>query len=257
MIIARDLSAAYDEKRALNHASFTIDDTASVFIIGPNGSGKSTLLKCIAGLLDYTGSLTIDGFEVKDMKKTTLAKKLAYLPQVQAVPPGMKVYDFVSFGRYPYLGRFEPLTSKDHQIIMEKLEECGVVEFKDREVDSLSGGERQRVFLAKALAQEPKILLLDEALTYLDYFQQLTMMKNIQEIVTKNNILMINVIHDLNLTFQYSEKVLILQASKLVSFGRTETELNPEIIKKVFGLESRFVEISEKSPSYLITDLTI
>lgn len=257
MIKAENLSASYGEKSALKDVSFSIDGTKSIYILGPNGSGKTTLLKCLAGLLSYQGSLTLDGEEIRNIKKIDLAKKLAYLPQVQSVPPGMKVYDFVSFGRYPYLGRFENLSNKDNQIIEDKLIECGVLEFKNRSIDSLSGGERQRVFLAKALVQEPKILLLDEALTYLDYYQQLNMIQNIQKIAKKNNILVINVIHDLNLAFRNAEKVLILKDSRLVATGDTQKTMNPEIIKNVFGLDSKIIDFSKESGKYLLMDLTI
>ena len=209
-------------------------------IVGPNGAGKSTLLRAVAGLNhDYTGSICLDGQEIRQLARQHMARKLAILPQGAAAPPDTTVGQLVDYGRFPYRSWFRTSDAKaDREAVTWAMQVTKVTQFRDRQVQSLSGGERQRAFLAMALAQQPETLLLDEPTTYLDIAHQLEVMKIVTTINETYGMTVIMVLHDINHALQYADEIAVLKDKHIVAQGAPETVLTVEMLAKVFGVRA-------------------
>lgn len=209
-------------------------------IVGPNGAGKSTLLRAVAGLNhDYTGSICLDGQEIRQLARQHMARKLAILPQGAAAPPDTTVGQLVDYGRFPYRSWFRTSDAKaDREAVTWAMQVTKVTEFRDRQVQSLSGGERQRAFLAMALAQQPETLLLDEPTTYLDIAHQLEVMKIVTTINETYGMTVIMVLHDINHALQYADEIAVLKDKHIVAQGEPETVLTVEMLAQVFGVRA-------------------
>lgn len=209
-------------------------------IVGPNGAGKSTLLRAVAGLNhDYTGSICLDGQEIRQLARQHMARKLAILPQGAAAPPDTTVGQLVDYGRFPYRSWFRTSDAKaDREAVTWAMQVTKVTEFRDRQVQSLSGGERQRAFLAMALAQQPETLLLDEPTTYLDIAHQLEVMKIVTTINETYGMTVIMVLHDINHALQYADEIAVLKDKHIVAQGAPETVLTVEMLAQVFGVRA-------------------
>ena len=209
-------------------------------IVGPNGAGKSTLLRAVAGLNhDYTGSICLDGQEIRQLARQHMARKLAILPQGAAAPPDTTVGQLVDYGRFPYRSWFRTSDAKaDREAVTWAMQVTKVTEFRDRQVQSLSGGERQRAFLAMALAQQPETLLLDEPTTYLDIAHQLEVMKIVTTVNETYGMTVIMVLHDINHALQYADEIAVLKDKHIVAQGEPETVLTVEMLAQVFGVRA-------------------
>ena len=209
-------------------------------IVGPNGAGKSTLLRAVAGLNhDYTGSICLDGQEIRQLARQHMARKLAILPQGAAAPPDTTVGQLVDYGRFPYRSWFRTSDAKaDREAVTWAMQVTKVTQFRDRQVQSLSGGERQRAFLAMALAQQPETLLLDEPTTYLDIAHQLEVMKMVTTINETYGMTVIMVLHDINHALQYADEIAVLKDKHIVAQGEPETVLTVEMLAQVFGVRA-------------------
>ena len=209
-------------------------------IVGPNGAGKSTLLRAVAGLNhDYTGSICLDGQEIRQLARQHMARKLAILPQGAAAPPDTTVGQLVDYGRFPYRSWFRTSDVKaDREAVTWAMQVTKVTQFRDRQVQSLSGGERQRAFLAMALAQQPETLLLDEPTTYLDIAHQLEVMKIVTTINETYGMTVIMVLHDINHALQYADEIAVLKDKHIVAQGAPETVLTVEMLAQVFGVRA-------------------
>ncbi|MBP8598269.1 MAG: ABC transporter ATP-binding protein [Selenomonas sp.] len=209
-------------------------------IVGPNGAGKSTLLRAVAGLNhDYTGSICLDGQEIRQLARQHMARKLAILPQGAAAPPDTTVGQLVDYGRFPYRSWFRTSDVKaDREAVTWAMQVTKVTQFRDRQVQSLSGGERQRAFLAMALAQQPETLLLDEPTTYLDIAHQLEVMKIVTTINETYGMTVIMVLHDINHALQYADEIAVLKDKHIVAQGAPEKVLTVEMLAKVFGVRA-------------------
>ena len=209
-------------------------------IVGPNGAGKSTLLRAVAGLNhDYTGSICLDGQEIRQLARQHMARKLAILPQGAAAPPDTTVGQLVDYGRFPYRSWVRTSDAKaDREAVTWAMQVTKVTQFRDRQVQSLSGGERQRAFLAMALAQQPETLLLDEPTTYLDIAHQLEVMKMVTTINETYGMTVIMVLHDINHALQYADEIAVLKDKHIVAQGAPETVLTVEMLAQVFGVRA-------------------
>ncbi|UGQ14093.1 ABC transporter ATP-binding protein [Yinghuangia sp. ASG 101] len=199
-------------------------------VIGPNGAGKSTLLKAIAGLLPYTGEATADGVPLRDLPARTLARTIAYTPQTPVVPPQMSVRDYVLLGRTPYLGYLAVPGRRDRAIADGVVDRLDLGPLADREVARLSGGERQRVVLARALAQQAPVLLLDEPTTALDLGHQQQVLELVDRLRRDDGLTVVTTLHDLGVAAQYAEHVLLLVDGRAVASGTAAEVLTPESI---------------------------
>ncbi|NMB40680.1 MAG: ATP-binding cassette domain-containing protein [Firmicutes bacterium] len=204
-------------------------------LIGPNGAGKSTLLRCISRLLrPARGTVCLDDRDLHKIPLQETATLMSVVPQDTAVDFDFSVEEIVAMGRYPYLGRFQKESRKDKEIIRKAMKTTGVANLAGKAVSNLSGGERQRVIIARALAQEPELLLLDEPTANLDINYQVEFMELIQKLNREKGITVIAAIHDLNLASQFFDTFLLLADKKILSIGKPEEVLTEENIYKAY-----------------------
>ncbi len=233
----RDTGMRYNGTPVLAVAELDFPGGQMVSIVGPNGAGKSTLLGIMAGLRDgYTGQCRYEGREVKHWPRRRFARSVSFVPQSMRLEFPFTAEQVVLMGRTPYCnGLFE--TPEDHETVEQAMETTDTLEFRARDFRSLSGGERQRVILASALAQEPKVLLLDEPTTFLDIKHQLIIQRILSELCRKG-LLVVAATHDLNLASSYSDRVVALERGRVVADAEPREALTAGIIREVFGVEA-------------------
>ena len=228
------LQFSYNDVPLLNGIDLTIHTGEVLAIVGPNGSGKTTLLKNISGVLSpQVGTVYLDMIRLTDLSSAELARRLAVVEQEREVGFDFTVREIVALGRLPHRGRFARETRTDRQWIERAMELANVGTFAERFIHELSGGEKQRVFLAMALAQNPRVLLLDEPTTYLDINYQIQIMEIVRQQATAG-LSIVMAIHDLNLAAQYADRVAILHQGRLLAIGRPTDVLTEANIKQVF-----------------------
>lgn len=232
------LSFKYDEGIILDRIEFSIKNSSFVTIIGPNGSGKSTLLKLMAtNLSPESGVLKLWDRPLKTYSTKELARNMAVVPQESHIQYDFTVYDIVLMGRYPHIKRFEKENEKDFEIVKRALQRTNTWHLKDRSINEISGGERQRVIISKALAQETKVILLDEPTSSLDIHHQLEILDLLKELNEETGVTIIMVLHDINLAARYSKEVILLHLGKLLAIGKTEEVLTVENLQKAYEIE--------------------
>lgn len=235
MIEVQDISFSYGKRRILDHVSFSLDYGTTLGILGNNGVGKSTLITCLNKIRKpEDGRVLLDGKDLLQMGRIETARMVAYVPQ-KAETTQATVYDTVLLGRRPYMKW--SLSQEDMDICDQVMENMGLSPIRLRQLDELSGGEVQKVLLARALVQQPKLLLLDEPTSNLDPRNQHEIMVLIRELARENQFASITVIHDLNLAARYCDRLLFLKDSRVYTCGGLET-MNPETIRDVYNIEA-------------------
>lgn len=241
MVNVKDISFAYSRsaREVLTRVGFDIDKGQCLAILGNNGAGKSTLLKCVDRICPTKGStVLVDGSNVFKLSGGERAKSIAYVRQ-NSEPVEMTVFDTVLLGRKPYI-TFDA-TTEDKQIVSELISELGLDDHILRNVSELSGGEVQKVMLAMALAQQPKLLLLDEPTSNLDPHNQHEVLRIVKQIAKQRSICVAMVIHDLNLAIRYCEKFLFLKDSEVYAYGGREV-MTPENIEQVYRIHAHIID---------------
>lgn len=205
-------------------------------IVGPNGTGKSTLLRCINGLLPcQQGRIYLDGHPINRLRGKRIARYLGYVPQDASSLFPFSVLDMVLLGRYPHRGHDR--TSGDIQIAMEALRMLGIEKLAMRSLDKISGGQRQKVSIARAIAQEARVLLLDEPTSNLDIMHQLEVMGLLRRLVRDNSMSVVVSVHDLNLASRYADTIILLHHGRIVAMGDPEWVLSAENIERVYRMK--------------------
>jgi iron complex transport system ATP-binding protein len=229
----------YGSIKILEEVNLTVNEGDFVGIMGPNGSGKTTLLKSISRTLKpHKGAIMLDKTDIYSIKSVELAKHMAVVPQENAIGFSFTALDIVLMGRNPHMTRFQMETEKDMAIVRKAMERTNTWQLAARPVNELSGGEKQRVVIARALAQEPKVLLLDEPLTHLDMINQLEIMDLVKELCSREGLIVLAVIHDLNLAARYCNSGLLIKGGKIFSAGKLDEVLTSENIKSVFNVDA-------------------
>ena len=225
--------------QALKPTNLVINKGEFVAIVGPSGSGKSTLLKAISrNLKPITGSVFLDGSDIQKFNSKEFARQLAILHQVSRAPADLTVRDLVEYGRFPYQHWWKGKNEDDEKFVSWALKQTGLEKLAMRRVSTLSGGEQQRAWIAMALAQKPRILLLDEPTTYLDIAHQLEVMKIVTTINETYGMTVIMVLHDINHALQYADEIAVLKDKHIVAQGAPETVLTVEMLAQVFGVRA-------------------
>jgi len=233
------IDVSYGSVGVLKDVRFSVESGQFLGILGPNGSGKTTLLKSISRVLKpHKGAILIDDRDVYKMKSVDVAKQLAVVPQSTPVTFDFTALEVVLMGRNPHMPRFKMESKEDLAIARKSMELTRTWEFADRPVTELSGGERQRVIIARALTQEPQILLLDEPTTHLDISNQLEIMDLIKQLCVTKKLLIVAVFHDFNLAARYCDSIILLKDGKIVAVGKANETLTSENIKKVFSVDT-------------------
>ena len=237
-VSAQSLAYKVDAQWLLDGVSLLVDKGEMVGLIGPNGAGKSTLLRAISGILRYQdGSVVLEGKDITNMTVKDVAAGLALVPQIAPYTHGFTSMELVLMGRYPHLGRFQVEGNSDEKIAREAMVMTETDRFADRTLDTLSGGERQRVFVARALAQQPRILLLDEPTSNLDVLHQLMVLDLVRQLVDEG-LTAVAAFHDLSMAARYCDKLVVMAGGKVIATGPPEEVLNPELIETVFKVKA-------------------
>lgn len=249
----KDLFINYGENNALVDTNIKIEAGKIVTIIGPNGSGKSTLIKALSRYLKPdSGIVNLKGKNISKIHNKKIAQEMAILPQVKHVASDIIVENLVSYGRYPHLKFGKRLTIQDKKIVNWAMDETGLLNYKDRFVNSLSGGERQRAWVAMALAQKPNILLLDEPTTYLDISYQLEVLELVRRLNKSLGITVVMVLHDLNQAVRYSDYIYVLNEGEVCHHGKSESIMNKDLLKNVFRIEANVYRDEVNDCKYFI-----
>jgi iron complex transport system ATP-binding protein len=233
----------YTKEPVLKGICMGIGNSEMLSIIGPNGAGKSTILKCMDKILSpQKGTVLLDNQNIKSMNRMDIAKKLGYIPQkVTQIFPAT-VFDMVLLGRRPHVSWRS--SDKDIDIVLGIMEMLNIEDLAMRDFNGLSGGQQQNVFFAKALAQEPEILLLDEPTSNLDIKHQLEVMNIIRNVVKEKKISAVLSIHDLNLAARYSDRLVMMKNGEIYAFGEPLTILTAENIRAVYDVEVKVIKES-------------
>mgnify|MGYP000898528205 CR=1 FL=1 len=226
----------YGEVNILKDINLNFQAGSFVSIIGPNGSGKSTFLKNLSRYLEpQKGIVMLGDKDINKLSKKEISKKVSVVPQNILLEFDFKVKDIVMMGRHPYVNRWKGETEEDKKIVEKAMKYTNILQFSDRFYNELSGGEKQRVILAQALAQQPKVLLLDEPISHLDLQYQVEILDLVKRLTLKEGMTAISVLHDLNMASGYSDIIIMLKEGRVYCQGKPEEVLTVENIAYVFN----------------------
>ncbi|SMC95446.1 iron complex transport system ATP-binding protein [Desulfocicer vacuolatum DSM 3385] len=239
MLKLLNISASYQDIPILENIYLNISSKLFYGIIGPNGAGKTTLLKIMTGIKGPdAGEVLLQGKKINRFAKKEVAKIMAVVPQSSFVPPLFTVEDVVSMGRYPFQQLRFSDSDADRRCVDEAMEKTGINGLRHRRINELSGGQRQEVIIARALAQTPQILMLDEPTANLDIKHQMKILHLTSALVRNEGMAAVMVIHDLNLAARFCDRLILLHDKKILTMGTPETVLTPAHLKTAYGVET-------------------
>ena len=246
-IAVKQLSVTLGNRHILHDISVSIPMGKITTLIGPNGCGKSTLLRSMIGYISSPSEcVTIFDKPLSSYSQNKLARQMAFLPQVPNMPKDMTVEELVYCGRYPYQNWWKNTAKEDREIVDNALSITKTDHLRHQLIPSLSGGERQRVWIAMALAQEPKLLVLDEPTTYLDINHQLEIMELLKRLNKEQGLTVLMVLHDLTQAVQYSDYIAAIKAGHLIAAGDTKDITSDSLFKEVFSVDVQVDNLDNK-----------
>ena len=238
MLEAHELTVGYDGEPVLRNVNLTAARGQFIALVGPNGSGKSTLVRALSRVLrPISGRALLDAVDIYEMSANELARRLAVVAQDYTVAFDFAVRDVVLMGRAPHLSRFGLERPQDYKIAEEAMGLTHTLVFADRPITSLSGGERQRCMIARALAQQPSVLLLDEPIAHLDINHQIEILDLARRLTTERGLATIVVLHDLNLASQYCDQLVLVSQGKVVAEGTPQEVVTEARIRVAYGTD--------------------
>lgn len=236
------ISVRFNGSRILDSVDLEIARGEWLGIIGPNGAGKTTLLRAITGAVEFEGSVTIEGNRSSTLKRRDLARSVALVPQHPVLPPGMRVVDYVLLGRTPHVHAVTGPSHHDLDVVARTLEALTLSAFTDRDVTTLSGGELQRAVIARALAQESQILLLDEPTTALDIGKQQEVLELVDRLRKDRTLTVVSAMHDLTIAAQFPDRLVMLAEGRVVAEGDGRTVLDPVLIRDHYSADVKILD---------------
>lgn len=241
------MSVTLGHRQILENITLSVPQGQITTLIGPNGCGKSTLLRTMIGYISIPSEhVQIFGKSLHRYEQNELAKQMAFLPQVPDMPKDMTVEELVYCGRYPYQKWWKNTAKEDREIVDRVLHITKTTHLREQLIPSLSGGERQRVWIAMALAQEPKLLVLDEPTTYLDINHQLEIMELLKTLNREQGLTVLMVLHDLTQAMQYSDYMAVIQEGHLVKQGIPNDVMTETLLRDVFNVQGIIEKTNEK-----------
>jgi iron complex transport system ATP-binding protein len=238
----RGVSVALDGRPVLTDLSLRVPGGSRLGLIGPNGSGKTTLLRAIAGLVAHDGEIRVGDAAGATLSRRELARRIALVPQNPAVPPGVTVTDYVLLGRTPYIPYLGSESRRDLDIVGSVLDHLDLAGLAGRRLDALSGGERQRAVLARALAQQAPVLLLDEPTTGLDVGHQQQVLELVDTLRDDLDLTVVSAMHDLTLAGQFADELVLLDGGRVAAAGPAATVLTEQVIARHYAASVRVLE---------------
>ena len=233
-----DLSVGYSGRALIEHVALCVQRGKIVTLIGPNGSGKSTILKTIVGQLPrVSGSVVLDKQDMCARSRSDIARRMAILMTARMEPELMTCRDVVSTGRYPYTGRLGILQAADKQIVQDAICQVNAEAFADRPFSDISDGQRQRILLARALCQQPELIVLDEPTSYLDIRYKLELLSILKRMVREKNLAILMSLHELELTARISDTVVCVADGKIDRVGTPDEVFTQEYIALLYHME--------------------
>ncbi|MCQ2277294.1 MAG: ABC transporter ATP-binding protein [Bacteroidales bacterium] len=239
------IAFAYGKEQIFQDLSADFADCEFCALMGPNGSGKSTLLKCIGRMLPFTnGDIKVNGKSIQEYESTELAKLVSYVPQHQDNVFDVSVYDLVMMGLYPYQKKWQGASAQDDRIVREMLDRCNLTHLSSRLLSELSGGEMQRALIARAMAQQTPIMLLDEPLSNLDVAHRYEIMDILAKL-NRQGVMILIILHDFSIALEYATHAMLMQDGKILNHDVIKAVLSPENLRNCFHLTEDFVITEE------------
>ena len=245
IIEVKNLSYTINKKTILNNVNAQFKENKITAIIGANGSGKSTLMSFLSKTRPSEKTVYFRGQDINEISAQDFAFQVSVLPQQQKMIADFRVEDVVVMGRFPYKKKFRDYTVEDYKIAHKAMEQVGIENMANRRLNHMSGGEIQRVLIAKALAQEPELILMDEPTNHLDVKYKVALMKTLQEYGKT----VIVVLHDLSLAIQYCDEVVVMVNGSVLTQGQVQKVMQPELLEKIFSVP--FVKFEHEGRIYI------
>ncbi len=243
----QDVSCGYAGKTIVSGISLAMQAGDSLCLLGPNGVGKTTFFKTLLGLLKVkSGKILFNGEDINQWSRRTFAQKVGYVPQVHTPPFPFKVLDVVVMGRTSHIGVFSSPTTKDRKIAQEALEILSIIHLQERTYTELSGGERQLVMIARALAQQPEILIMDEPTSNLDFGNQIKVLRQIRRLTKESNLGVIMTTHFPDHAFLCASKVAVMGKNHSFVTGTPEDVITDEVLERTYGVAVKVMETGEQ-----------
>jgi len=234
------VSAEYDGRRVIDGLSLELAEGEMAALLGPNGAGKTTILRVLTGLIrPASGSVHLFGRDIASLSAHERARLVGVIPQELQIPMPFPVREFVMMGRTASLGRWSPPSAKDRQIVERAMAYTDTTDLKDRSVSELSGGEKQRVIVAMILAQEPRIILMDEATSHLDMNHCIEVMQIVERLNREELVTVLMVSHDLNLSAEFCRRLLIMENGRLMADGTAANVLSEDLLRRIYRCDVR------------------
>jgi ABC-type cobalamin/Fe3+-siderophores transport system ATPase subunit len=231
MLDVNSLRVAYGDRQVLNDIRFDVPAGSILGVVGPNGAGKTTLIRALSGVIPLSaGTVRVNGQDLAGLKHSDRARKVAVVPQARSLPPAFTGWQLVLLGRTPHLNWLGHVSLHDEACVHQALQRAQAADLAQRRVGELSGGEQQRLLLARALAQEAPLLLLDEPTTHLDLQYQIGLLDQVRELASSEGITVVVALHDLNLVSRYADQVALLVDGEMRAFGLPADVLQPELL---------------------------
>lgn len=240
---AQTLSLGYPHKKVIEGFNASVEKGRLIGLVGPNGSGKTTLLRAFSGLIQpIAGQVYLEEHSLHAIPARQRAQAIGWVPQREGVAWPLSVREVVALGRAPHRGWLLPMTAGDQAVIDAALRFTDLIALQERRMDELSGGEFQRVLIARALAQEPQILLLDEPTANLDIHYQIQVMDLVRQLVSREGITALMAVHDLNLAARYCDELILLKDGRQVCTGSPRDVLTPANLEAVFNVKTNLYQ---------------
>lgn len=237
-----ELRYLYDKHTVLDGIDLKIREGEVLGILGPNGCGKTTLLRNLnKNISPKSGCVLLNDMDMRDIAKKDVAKEIAVVPQTNEIHFSFTVRDIVSMGRMPFQGMMGVESAEDKAIIDSAMEQTGVMKFAERHINTMSGGERQRVIIARAIAQTPKIILMDEPTLHLDISMQFDALNLVYKLSRERGLTVVIVSHDLGMVARYCDRIVMLHDHKIHALGTPQEVLTPENMRTVFNVDAELI----------------
>ncbi len=238
MLLIENLSVSYGARRVLDDVLLTVENGEVLALIGPNGAGKSTLIRAVSGVIPAHpgGVVRKNGINLLSVSPIERARLISVVPQISSLPPAFTVWETVMLGRTPYLNFLGQVSAQDEAIVQRALQRVDALDLAERPVGELSGGEQQRVLLARALAQNTPIMLLDEPTAHLDLQHQVGLLELVRALAHDDGLAVLIALHDLNLAARYADRVALLVNGRLQAVGAPQQVLTPQWIAEAYHL---------------------